>query len=147
MHYSVGASFNVGELVRKQLENKMPKMHGKGLRKANFAVLRMPDIPAMMVEMGFISNPKENKLLKSSKHQNKIVKAIVSGVKSYFKSNPPDGSLYASLSKSRSYKVKSGDTLSQIAQLYGITTSTLKSHNNLKSSGLRIGQTLLIPRA
>jgi N-acetylmuramoyl-L-alanine amidase len=147
MHYSVGASFNVGELVRKQLEKKVPKMHGNGLKKANFSVLRMPDIPAMMVEMGFISNPKDNKLLKSSKFQKEIVKAILKGVKSYFKSNPPDGSYYASISKSRSYRVKSGDTLSQIAQLYGITTSTLKSHNNLKSNGLRIGQTLLIPKA
>jgi N-acetylmuramoyl-L-alanine amidase len=147
MHYSVGASFNVGELVRKEIENKVPKMHGKGLKKANFSVLRMPDIPAMMVEMGFISNPKDNKLLKSAKYQNQIVKAIFKGVKTYFKSNPPDGSYFAAISKSRMHKVKSGDTLSQIAQLYGITTNNLKSHNNLKSNGLKIGQTLLIPRA
>ena len=122
-------------------------MHGKGLRKANFAVLRMPDIPAMLVEMGFISNPAENKLLKTAKHQNKIARAIYNGVKSYFKSNPPDGSYFAAVLKALSYKVKSGDTLSQIAQTYGVTISTLKSHNQLKSSGLRIGQTLLIPGA
>jgi len=147
MHYSVGASFNVGEQVRKQLESKMPKMHGKGLKKANFSVLRMPDIPAMMVEMGFISNPTDKKLLKSAKHQNKIVRAVFNGVKSYFKTNPPDGSYYASHSKSQSYKVKSGDTLSQIAHNYGITIASLKSFNQLKSNGLRIGQTLIIPGA
>ncbi len=145
MHYSIGASFNAAELVRKQLAAKMPKMHGKGLRKAAFMVLRMPDIPAMLVEMGFISNPDEKKLLKSDHHQNKIVDSVLIGIKAYFKENPPDGSLYASLSKSRTHQVKSGDTLSQIAMLYGVTTSKLKEHNNLKSSSLKIGQKLQIP--
>lgn len=145
MHYSVGASINAAELVRKRLVKSMPKMHGKGLRKAAFMVLRMPDIPAMLVEMGFISNPSERKLLKTSQHQNKISRAILSGIKAYFRANPPDGSYYALLSNSRSYRVKKGDTLSQIAQTYGVSTKRLKSHNKLKSNGLKIGQTLMIP--
>ncbi len=145
MHYSVGASLSAGELVRKQLARSMPKMHGKGLNKAAFVVLRMPDIPAMLVEMGFISNPQERKQLKNSNHQKKISNAILAGVKSYFRANPPDGSYYASLGNVRSYRVKNGDTLSEIAQNHGISMSSLKSHNKLKSDGLKIGQKLLIP--
>ncbi len=145
MHYSVGASIKAAELVRQELSQNMSKMHGRGLRKAAFMVLRMPDIPAMLVEMAFISNPNEEKLLKTAKQQRKVAKAILSGVKSYFRTHPPDGSLYAKLAKSKSYRVKSGDTLSEIAHTFGVSTSELKSHNNLKSTQLRVGQTLSIP--
>lgn len=173
MHYSVGESFKAGELVRKQLSKSMSKMHGKNIKKAAFVVLSMPDIPAMLVEMGFISNKVENKQLKSSKHQKKIARSVLAGVKSYFKSNPPEGSLYASLKKNgaqsgsqpnsksklakssvaklankkKSHKVKSGDTLSEIAQNYGVSTSRLRRHNRLKSDRLRIGQVIRIPGA
>jgi N-acetylmuramoyl-L-alanine amidase len=147
MHYSVGASINAAENVRQRLVKVMPKMHGKGLRKAGFVVLKMPDIPSMLVETGFISNPTEEKLLKTASYQKKITKAVLDGIKSYFQSNPPDGSYYAMRNRSRAYQVKSGDTLSQIASNYGISTDKLKQHNRLKSNGLRIGQKLIIPEA
>lgn len=149
MNYSVGESFKVGESVRKQLAGSMPKMHGKKIKKAAFVVLKMPDIPAMMVEMGFISNKTENKQLKSSKHQNKIAKSVLNGMKTYFNANPPEGTSYKSIAsvttQAKSHKVKSGDTLSQIAQNHGISTSRLRSHNSLKSDRLRIGQMIRIP--
>jgi len=149
MNYSVGESFKAGELVRKQLARSMSKMHGKSIKKAAFVVLKMPDIPAMMVEMGFISNKTENKQLKSSKHQNKIAKSVLTGVKNYFNANPPDGTSYKSVAsvaiKSKSHKVKSGDTLSQIAHNHGVSTSRLRRHNQLKSDRLRVGQVIRIP--
>ena len=148
-NYSVGESFKAGELVRKQLAGSMSKMHGKKIKKAAFVVLKMPDIPAMMIEMGFISNKTENKQLKSSKHQNKIAKSVFNGMKTYFNANPPEGTSYKSVAsvaaKKNSHKVKSGDTLSQIAQNHGISTSRLRSHNQLKSDRLRIGQVIRIP--
>ena len=64
MNYSVGESLKAAELVRKQLARTMPKMHGKEIKKAAFVFLKMPDIPAMLVEMGFMSNKTERKLLK-----------------------------------------------------------------------------------
>jgi N-acetylmuramoyl-L-alanine amidase len=164
MHYSLGESIKAGDLVRKQLVKSMPKMHGKGTKKANFAVLRMPDIPALLVEMGFISNPSENRLLKSTQHQNKIAKSVFNGVNGYFKNNAPDGTLYASLStlelnrftavavnktvvkpRKQSYKVKSGDTLSQIAVNHGLSTSRLRRFNHLKNDRIRVGQVIKIP--
>lgn len=187
MNYSVGESLKAADLVRKKLSSSMPKMHGKGIKKAAFVVLRMPDIPAMLVEMGFISNRQERNQLKSSKHQRKIANSVFSGVKTYFKTNPPDGTLYAAMyskkngrknassstkkavadnnnklpSKSspkitkikpkmnqvKSHKVKSGDTLSEIALRYGVSARKLKSHNKLKSDRIRIGQVIKIPTA
>ena len=147
MNYSVGESLKAAELVRKQLAKNMPKMHGKEIKKAAFVFLKMPDIPAMLVEMGFISNKAERKQLKSTKHQRKIAKSILSGVKTYFKSNPPDGSLYAAMAKSKSHRVKSGDTLSEIAQSYDISISRLRAHNQLKNDRLKIGQVIQIPGA
>ncbi|MCW8999085.1 MAG: N-acetylmuramoyl-L-alanine amidase, partial [Kangiellaceae bacterium] len=108
MHYSVGESIKAGEEVRKQLKSRMSKMHGKGLRKAAFMVLRMPDIPAMLVEMAFISNPTEEKLLKTSKQQNKIARAVFEGVRKYFRANPPDGTYLANLAKAKSHRVARG---------------------------------------
>ncbi len=145
MNYSVGESIKVGDLVRKQLSKNLSKMHGKTIKKAAFVVLKMPDIPAMLVEMGFISNATENRQLKSAKHQNKIAKSVLSGIKNYFKSSPPDGSLYASMSKIKSHSVKSGDTLSAIALSYGTSTSILRRFNNLKNDRLRVGQVIKIP--
>ena len=176
MNYSVGESLKAADLVRKKLAGSMPKMHGKGIKKAAFVVLRMPDIPAMLVEMGFISNRQERNQLKSSKHQHKIANSVFSGVKTYFKTNPPDGSLYAAMyskkngrklqptlpakkvakkakrtqsnsKKAKSHKVKTGDTLSEIALRYGVSTTRLKAYNRLKSDRIRIGQIIKIPAA
>ncbi|WP_196139622.1 N-acetylmuramoyl-L-alanine amidase [Aliikangiella sp. G2MR2-5] len=145
MHYSIGESLKAGEEVRKKLASSMPKMHGKGLRKAAFVVLKMPDIPAMLVEMAFISNPEEERLLRTSSQQNKIANAVFSGVQKYFRANAPDGTYIASLGQERSHKVKRGDTLSEIAASYGVSMNQLKKHNKLTSSNLRIGQVLSIP--
>ncbi|MEP1742350.1 MAG: N-acetylmuramoyl-L-alanine amidase [Kangiellaceae bacterium] len=187
MNYSVGESLKAADSVRKKLASSMPKMHGKGIKKAAFVVLRMPDIPAMLVEMGFISNRQERNQLKSSKHQRKIANSVFSGVKTYFKTNPPDGTLFAAkysnkkgLEKStnnkkkavaentkkpstksstktskakpkkaqeKSHKVKTGDTLSEIALRYGVSTTKLKSYNRLKNDRIRIGQIIKIPAA
>ena len=147
MRYSVGESLKAADSVRTKLAKTMPKMHGKGIKKANFAVLRMPDIPAMMVEMGYISNRTENRLLKSANHQKRISRAVFSGVENYFKSNAPDGTLYQKLARIKSHKVRSGDTLSQIAVHYGTSTSVLKRYNQLKNDRLRVGQILQIPGA
>ncbi|MDQ7048991.1 MAG: N-acetylmuramoyl-L-alanine amidase [Enterobacterales bacterium] len=145
MNHSVGESVKAAEVVRQQLAKSMPKMHGKTIKKAAFVVLKMPDIPSMMVEMGYISNKKENKLLKSTKHQKKIASSIFKGVKNYFRKSPPAGSLYASLAKMKSYRVKSGDTLSEIAQRHGTSLQELRNYNQLKNDRLRVGQVIQIP--
>jgi len=145
MHYSTGESQKFATIVKSELTNQLKKMHGKNIRKANFAVLRMPDIPAVLVELAFISNPSEERLLKTKRYQNKLANAILKGVVDYFKNNAPDGSLVAQLGKAKTYKVKSGDTLSAIAQKYSVTLNQLRLFNELKNDRIRIKQIIKIP--
>jgi len=145
MHHSVGASISAAQHVYNAMSAKLPKMHNKSIQKAGFVVLKMPDIPAMLVEMAFLSNPEEEKALRTVKRQKNITKAVLTGIKNFFRASPPDGSYYAAAKKSRTYKVKSGDTLSQIALDFDVSMVQIKRHNKLKSSNLKVGQVLLIP--
>lgn len=63
-------------------------LHKKGVERAAFAVLKAPDIPSVLIETGFISNPKEERKLVNQTHQRKIAEAIMRGIKSYFKARP-----------------------------------------------------------
>lgn len=63
-------------------------LHKRIPEHASLGVLRSPDIPSILVEVGFISNVSEEKLLKSDAHQNKIAQAIYKGLKNYIKDNP-----------------------------------------------------------
>ncbi|MEF9977232.1 MAG: N-acetylmuramoyl-L-alanine amidase [Thermomonas sp.] len=62
---------------------------------ANFAVLRTSDVPAMLVETGFISNHGEEALLSNPGHQRKLATAVLAGINDYFTRQPPPGTLYA----------------------------------------------------
>lgn len=64
-------------------------LHKASVEQAGFAVLKAPDIPSILVESAFISNPDEEKKLKSEAYQEKMADAILSGIKRYFAQNPP----------------------------------------------------------
>lgn len=70
-------------------------MHKSRPESASLAVLKSPDIPSILVETGFISNPKEERLLSSSRHQESIANAIYKGVSRYYHNNPPADTLLA----------------------------------------------------
>lgn len=67
---------------------KINVLHGRKVERAGFAVLKAPDIPSILVETAFVSNPTEERLLRSPAHQEKIANAILSGVKGYFAAHP-----------------------------------------------------------
>lgn len=69
--------------------------HKRRVERANFAVLRTSDMPAMLVETGFISNPEEEGLLARPDYQRKLAAAVLEGVNTYFTRQPPPGTLYA----------------------------------------------------
>ena len=71
------------------------KTHKPQIEFANFEVLRNSDMPAMLVETGFISNPDEEKRLFDSAHQRKVASAVLDGIQSYFTRQPPPGTLFA----------------------------------------------------
>lgn len=78
-------SIEMGNDVLKQLK-KVGKVNKKHVQQAGFAVLKAPDMPSILVETAFLSNPKEEKRLRSKKHQSNLAKAIFSGIKQHIKS-------------------------------------------------------------
>lgn len=77
--------------------NRVTKLHKKQVGHAGFVVLKTPDIPSLLVETGFISNPTEARRLNQAEHQGKITRAIYNGVVKYWRENPPPGTALAGL--------------------------------------------------
>ncbi|TNE93837.1 MAG: N-acetylmuramoyl-L-alanine amidase, partial [Gammaproteobacteria bacterium] len=90
MTASINASLGVGSSVLGNL-GKVAKLHKSGVEQAAFVVLKSPDIPSILVEAGFISNPQEEKNLSTQWYRNKLSKAIFSGIEEYFQKTPPPG--------------------------------------------------------
>jgi N-acetylmuramoyl-L-alanine amidase len=67
----------------------MAKLHKPRVEQAGFAVLKAPDIPSVLVETAFISNPEEEKRLRSSAYQEQLADALMRGITRYFAKNPP----------------------------------------------------------
>ncbi|MGR5302877.1 N-acetylmuramoyl-L-alanine amidase [Vibrio alfacsensis] len=124
---------------------KVARLHNSKPINTSLAVLRSPQIPSVLVETGFISNPTEEKLLFQRSHQDKLARSITKAVVKYLKDNPPEGTVFSSSAKPIVHTVKRGESLSVIAQKYGTSTKAIMSENKLKSSGLAVGQKLNIP--
>ncbi len=138
------ASRNVAVSILKNFKT-IGNIHKNNVQKARFAVLKSPDIPSVLVETAFISNPAEERKLKSGRHQAKMAKAIFKGVVGYFKRYAPANTYFA-LNAAKRHIISRGDTLSGIAQQYGVSMRAIKSANKLASTQVKIGQVLQIPR-
>jgi N-acetylmuramoyl-L-alanine amidase len=139
------ASRDVGSMVLQNFKT-IGYLHKNTVQKAGFMVLKSPDIPSILVETAFISNPREERKLRSSKHQQQMAQAIFKGVLSYFKEYAPADTLMVALSSGQSKHVISrGETLSGIAQQYGVSMKAIKIANALAGNTIRIGQVLKIP--
>lgn len=149
MTASLNASLEMGESVLASIAG-VNKLHKKHVEQAAFLVLKSPDIPSLLIETGFISNPAEANKLKTGAHQQKLANAIFDGVTSYVVQNPPAGSFLAWRNNGESRKlathiIERGDTLSQIASKYRVNFDSLKKANGLRNNRIRIGQILKIP--
>jgi N-acetylmuramoyl-L-alanine amidase len=140
--------------AKKVLANlkRIGAVHKGSVQKAGFVVLKSPDIPSMLVETAFISNPNEEKRLRSGDHQTKLAKAILAGIKSYFASYPPPGTKLAGGGGSgrddgRRHVINSGDTLGEIARQYDVSLTSLRTVNSIDGDRIRIGQVLTIPES
>jgi len=155
MTATLSSSLEVGAEVLKSMGG-VARLHKKKVEQAGFVVLKSPDIPSILVETGFISNPKEAKRLASRHYQQKMARAIFQGVSRYFSNNLPVGTLLAAQKAGGSnsggsneapgtYVIASGDTLSGIAVRYNVSVKSLLRHNGLKDTRIRVGQRLKIP--
>ncbi|MFG3453573.1 MULTISPECIES: N-acetylmuramoyl-L-alanine amidase [Pseudomonadaceae] len=151
MTASLSSSLNVGQKVLSNMGRITP-LHKRRVEQAGFMVLKSPDIPSILVETGFISNPSEARKLQTASHQQSLARSIHSGVRQFFHENPPPGTYVAWLRDSgkiasapREHVVRSGESLALLAERYQITVPALRSANSLKGDAIKVGQTLNIP--
>lgn len=145
MESSIAESFKVGRKVHRAMKRVAPKMHKDHVEENSLLVLKNPDIPSILVESGFISNPQEESLLKTKRYRKKLADAVRDGIMEYFKNNAPDGSKFANLYRQNIYHVKRGDSLIKVARQFNTSVSKIKTVNKMSSNIVRIGQKLVIP--
>lgn len=186
------ASQNVGNNVLKSVKS-VGHLHRSAVQKAGFVVLKSQEIPSILVETAFISNPDEERRLNTHAYQHKMASAVFSGIVGHFKQYAPANTMMAQLNRSTKSKavqlaaldkddstpaakpkteskpvlaarevdanptqvasntanqhvINRGETLSGIAQQYGISMRALRLANAMNDGNVRIGQVLQIPR-
>src|SRR5690606_22396120 len=148
---SMSATLNSSLQVGHQVLNSMggiAHLHKRHVEQAGFMVLKSPDVPSILVETGFISNPQEARKLATPSYRKEMAHAIFRGVRQHFAQNPPAGSYLVAkqgANPAREHIISSGDTLTGIAQRYNVTVNQLLAHNNLKSHVIKVGQKIKIP--
>lgn len=126
------------------------KVHKRDVQRANFVVLRSPDVPSILVETAFITNPAEERRLTDPEHRGKLASAVVEGIKTYFTQTPPPGTWFAANGAGRrgpsEHVVARGETLSGIAARHRVSIGALRDANRIAADGsVRVGDVLDIP--
>ncbi len=146
---ALSAGLDVGAEVIAELA-KLGKVHRRTVQQAGFLVLKSPDVPSILIETAYISNPHEERKLGSGSHQRDLASAILNGIRNYFHANPPPNTQLA-LNLKRSpqrqidHVIARGDTLSEIAERYNVSLSAIRAANKLSGDKVRVGQRLTIP--
>ncbi len=125
-------------------------MHRRKVETAGLIVLKSPDMPSILIETGFISNPNEEKRLGDRRYQGRLADAVLAGIRNYYHENPPpDTRISMDIRREPvrqvRYVIARGDTLSGIAQRFNVSTAVIRRTNKLYSDTIRVGQTLSIP--
>lgn len=122
-------------------------LHSSQVERANFAVLKAPEIPSILIETAFISNPTEEHQLANGGYQERLARAIFHGVETYVDNRPGLGLRIADTgANTHSYTVRKGDTLSTIAQRYDVSLNNLIAINGLNNAHyIPAGMTIQIP--
>lgn len=142
---AIEASLAVGEEVLGRM-GRVNDLHKSHVEQAAFVVLKSPDIPSILVETAFISNPSEEQRLNTTGHQEKLADSMMEGIRSYFRENAPPGTVWAERDFGPSeHVVTRGETLSSIAQEYRVSPQRLRTANGLNGDMVRAGVTLDIP--
>lgn len=146
-----GATMSASNLVADQVLAALRQngpTHQNYVERANFIVLRSPDVPSILVELGFISNAAEEKRLKDADERRKIAASMVEGIRNYFRISPPDGSLFAMNARNHRasrHVVGPGETLAVIANRHRTDINALRAANNINGNHVRVGDVLRIP--
>lgn len=144
---TINSSLQMGTRVLSQL-SAFTRLHNSKVEQARFMVLKSPDMPSILVETGFISNPAEERNLMSSAYQSRLSQAVFQGIKGYFWSNPPHGSRIEAMTGSTLHVVKAGQTIPAISSGYHVSAHAMQASHRLPNhSALKHGQKIVAPSA
>jgi N-acetylmuramoyl-L-alanine amidase len=146
---SISSSISVGDAILREMAG-LGRLHRDRVQHAPFMVLKSPDVPSVLIETAYISNPEDERNLGSARHQDKLARAVLGGIRRYFDGNPGRGVLTAAArpeepSRDIRHVIRRGDTLSAIADRYNTSMQRIRAANGLRSDTVRLGQTLRIP--
>lgn len=155
---SISSSIAVGDAILGNM-SRLGRLHRRTVQQAPFMVLKSPDVPSVLVETAYISNPTDERNLRSPSHQQELARAVLDGIRKYFAANPPgnsvsrppttvasaDASPVGTVPRPQQHVIRQGDTLSGVASLYRVSLSSLRAANRLRSDTVRVGQKLRIP--
>jgi len=148
MAWSMEQSLMAGTSILDSLAG-VTRIRKTKVQQASLQVLNSPDIPSILIETGYLTNPEEAQRLSNRNFQERMALAIADGVANYFYEAPPDGTLVAWQKANgvipTSYTVRRGDTLSEIAEQFSLSVTELKSINGLQGNTIKIGQELELP--
>jgi N-acetylmuramoyl-L-alanine amidase len=146
---AMSASLDVGEHVVQSLKGTV-RVRRDSVQQGNLVVLTSPDMPSILIETGYITNPGDEKRLRDATQQSKLASSILGGIRNYFYTNPPPDTQIAmdirtNPSREVRHVIARGDTLSEIAARYNTSLAAIRSANRLSNDKIRVGQTLSIP--
>jgi len=141
----VDQSKELGTKILDQLKrDPFTKIHKQNVEYADFRVLKSVDIPSVLVESGFITNPEDAKRLKTKAGRRMIARSIFLGIHNYFKEEPVSGTLLENYQNYLNYEIQKGDVLSEIAIRFGVTVDSINKTNNLENKSIFPGQIIRI---
>ena len=146
---AIEASVDAGDRMLQSI-GQLNKLQRGEVQRAGFMVLKAPDIPSVLVETAFITNPGEERKLGTSAFQQKVARSVFDGIRGYFENYRPlryveSGAEQQASAEPRRHEVRRGDTLSEIAERYRVESARLRRANALDGDMLRVGQVLHIP--
>ena len=135
----------LGTKILDQLKrDPFTKIHKQNVEYSDFRVLKSVDIPSVLVESGFITNPEDAKRLKTKAGRRMIARSIFLGIHNYFKEDPVSGSVLENYSNYLNYEIQKGDVLSEVAIRFGVTVDSINNLNNLKNKPIYPNQIIKI---
>jgi len=148
---AISASRDAASRILLELDN-IGQLKKSDVQHASLIVLTSPDVPSMLVETAYISNPEEERRLRDPAHQERLAGAIHAGVRRYFYDNPPPGSRVAILAarergQALRHVVSPGETLGDVAGRYAVSVDDLRQKNRIDGVAVASGTILEIPVA
>ncbi len=137
--HTIEESMEVAQVIRGELA-RVGDVHGRNVEQAGFAVLKSLDMPSVLVELAFISNPEEERRLRSAAYQDQLALGLLQGIRRHVAEQHPELDL-----RGGRYVVQRGDTLSEIASRHRVSVDALRRANGIGSDTIVVGRTLQIP--